>query len=859
MTVLDLTAESPGGWAAQITNGPGGYGGVVADEEWAAEVRRLATQRNATLLAHNYQLPAIQDVADHVGDSLALSRIAAEAPEDTIVFCGVHFMAETAKILSPEKTVLIPDQRAGCSLADSITADDLRAWKDEYPGAVVVSYVNTTAAVKALTDVCCTSSNAVEVVASIPEDREVLFCPDQFLGAHVRRVTGRKNLHVWAGECHVHAGINGDELAAQARAHPDAELFVHPECGCATSALYLAGEGAFPDDRVKILSTGGMLDAARDTRARQVLVATEIGMLHQLRRAAPEVDFRAVNDRASCKYMKMITPAALLRCLVEGADEVHVDAETAGLARAQRAAHDRDRAAWRRGMTPLAAAGRRRRHRHRCGRSGGGPGGAPRGRRVVVLSKASERRGRRLLYAQGGIAVVLPETDDSIEAHVADTLAAGGGLCDPEAVTPIVADGYAAVADLVDDGARFDESAPGGWSLTREGGHSRRRIIHAGGDATGAEVQRALDRAAAMLDIRRNHVALQVLQRDGAVTGVLVHNDDGLGMVHAPSVILATGGLGHLYAATTNPEGSTGDGIALALWAGVALGDVEFIQFHPTMLFDGHAGGRRPLITEAIRGEGAVLVDARGNSVTAGVHPLGDLAPRDVVAAAIDARLADTGDQCVYLDARALGDFPRRFPTVTAACLAAGIDPTRQLIPVVPGAHYSCGGVVADVYGRTELSGLFAAGEVARTGMHGANRLASNSLLEGLVVGSRAGAAAARHAVEAGPADGGEPDPFERVALPRNVLQRAMSSHASVVRDADGLRGIADLLAAAPVVGLGSRTALEDAALTATAGAVVTAALERTESRGCHHRSDYPDTDPAMAVSAVARPAAVFG
>ncbi|MCW2559432.1 MAG: quinolinate synthetase [Mycobacterium sp.] len=333
MTVLDLTAESQGGWTAQITNGPGGYGGVIADEEWADEVRTLAKQRNATLLAHNYQLPAIQDIADHVGDSLALSRIAAEVPEDTIVFCGVHFMAETAKILSPEKTVLIPDQRAGCSLADSITADDLRAWKDEFPDAVVVSYVNTTAAVKALTDICCTSSNAVEVVASIPDDREVLFCPDQFLGAHVRRVTGRKNVHVWAGECHVHAGINGDELADQARAHPKAELFVHPECGCATSALYLAGEGAFPDGRVKILSTGGMLEAARQTRAREVLVATEVGMLHQLRRAAPEVDFRAVNDRASCKFMKMITPAALLRCLVEGADEVHVDLDVAAAAR----------------------------------------------------------------------------------------------------------------------------------------------------------------------------------------------------------------------------------------------------------------------------------------------------------------------------------------------------------------------------------------------------------------------------------------------------------------------------------------------------------------------------------------------
>lgn len=319
--------------AAAIIDGPGGYTGIEATPEWADEVRRLARARNATVLAHNYQLPAIQDVADHVGDSLALSRIAAEAEEGTIIFCGVHFMAETAKILSPDKTVLIPDERAGCSLADSINADQLREWKAEHPDAVVVSYVNTTAEVKGLTDICCTSSNAVDVVASIDPDREVLFLPDQFLGAHVKRVTGRENIHIWAGECHVHAGINGDELTAKAKAHPDADLFVHPECGCATSALYLAGEGFVPDDKVKILSTGGMIDAARETGAKQVLVATEVGMLHQLRKAAPGIDFQAVNDRASCPYMKMITPAALLRCLQEGKDEVHVAPDVAERAR----------------------------------------------------------------------------------------------------------------------------------------------------------------------------------------------------------------------------------------------------------------------------------------------------------------------------------------------------------------------------------------------------------------------------------------------------------------------------------------------------------------------------------------------
>ncbi len=471
-----------------------------------------------------------------------------------------------------------------------------------------------------------------------------------------------------------------------------------------------------------------------------------------------------------------------------------------------------------------------------------------RGRNVVVLSKASETA---TFYAQGGIAVVLPDTDDSVDAHVADTLAAGAGLCDPEAVRSIVADGYRAVAELVDDGACFDETAPGQWALTREGGHSRRRIIHSGGDATGAEVQRALDGAASRLDIRRGHVALELLYDGGAVTGVLVLNEDGLGVVHAPSVILATGGLGHLYSATTNPEGSTGDGVALALWAGLPVSDLEFIQFHPTMLHDGHAGGRRPLITEAIRGEGAILVDAQGNSVTAGAHPMGDLAPRDVVAAAIDARLAATGDPCVFLDARGITGFAKRFPTVTAACRAVGIDPTLEAIPVVPGAHYSCGGVVTDVYGRTELAGLFAAGEVARTGMHGANRLASNSLLEGLVVGGRAGRAAAQHSMDAGPSLAQRPAPSTRRALPRAELQRAMTRHASVVRDGEGLHRLAQELDVAIPRDLNSRADFEDVALTTTAGAVAAAALARTESRGCHHRSDFPDIDPALARSLV--------
>jgi quinolinate synthase len=285
------------------------------------------------ILAHNYQSPEIQDVADHVGDSLALSRLAAASTAGTIVFAGVYFMAETAKILAPGKTVLIPERQAGCSLADTITADQLRAWKAEHPGAAVVAYVNTSAEVKAEADLCCTSSNAAEIVASVPAEREVLFLPDQVLGAHVRRVTGRANLHVWMGECHVHAGISPAELRRKAASTPGAELFIHPECGCSTATMWQAQQGDLPGTRTRILSTGGMLDAARSTTAETVLVATETGMLHQLRQANPRVRWEPVNPGAVCRFMKMTTPDSLLRCLRDGTTEVHVPAEVAARAR----------------------------------------------------------------------------------------------------------------------------------------------------------------------------------------------------------------------------------------------------------------------------------------------------------------------------------------------------------------------------------------------------------------------------------------------------------------------------------------------------------------------------------------------
>jgi len=297
------------------------------------DIRALARERDAVILAHNYQRPEVQDVADFVGDSLGLSREAARTDAKAIVFCGVHFMAETAAILSPEKTVLLPDLNAGCSLAATIDAAQLRAWKAEHPGAVVVSYVNTTAEVKAESDYCCTSGNAVEVVESIPRDTPVLFLPDLFLGAHVRRLTGRENMHVWMGECHVHAGITPARVAEQRAAHPDAEFLIHPECGCSTSLVEAVSAGDIDPEGVQILSTEGMIRRPAESPASEFIVATEVGILHRLQRAYPHKRFLAADDRASCQYMKMTTLPKVLRALLAMEPRITVPPDIAARAR----------------------------------------------------------------------------------------------------------------------------------------------------------------------------------------------------------------------------------------------------------------------------------------------------------------------------------------------------------------------------------------------------------------------------------------------------------------------------------------------------------------------------------------------
>ncbi len=300
-------------------------------QEILEEIQRLKRQKNAVILAHNYQVPEVQDAADFVGDSLGLSQAAAKTDADMIIFCGVHFMAETASIICPDKKVLIPDLEAGCSLAATINADQLRAWKAQHPNAVVVSYVNTTAEVKAESDYCCTSTNAVKVINAIPPDREILFLPDMFLGAYLEKVTGRK-LRIWPGECHVHAGIRPEHIAKIRAAHPEAEMLVHPECGCSTACMYYQAAGDM-NGKTYIYSTEGMVRHVRQSPAKEFIIATEIGILHRMKKEAPNKAFYPASEEAICKYMKMITLEKALKSLQEGIYEVKVPDEIATRAR----------------------------------------------------------------------------------------------------------------------------------------------------------------------------------------------------------------------------------------------------------------------------------------------------------------------------------------------------------------------------------------------------------------------------------------------------------------------------------------------------------------------------------------------
>jgi L-aspartate oxidase len=471
------------------------------------------------------------------------------------------------------------------------------------------------------------------------------------------------------------------------------------------------------------------------------------------------------------------------------------------------------------------------------------------GLHVTVVTKVNIDDGSTR-WAQGGIAAVLDPLDTP-SSHARDTEVAGVGLCDPAAVEVLVTEGPSRVRELIRWGALFDRYDDGALMLTREGGHHARRIVHAGGDATGAEVQRALHEAVRRdpwIRLVEHALVLDLLRAPtGRACGVTLHvlgegTEDGVGAVLARAVVLATGGMGQIFASTTNPVVSTGDGVALALRAGATVTDLEFVQFHPTALYLAGAGGdQQPLVSEAMRGEGAYLVDADGKRFMVGQHDLAELAPRDIVAKAIFREMHANGTDHVFLDARHIPGVAERFPTITASCRAAGIDPVTEPIPVAPAAHYASGGVRTDLAGRTSIPGLYACGEVACTGVHGANRLASNSLLEGLVFARRIAAdiaTALPDREEPGPSATGGYALAEEI---REPLQQAMSAGAGVLRSAATLSAAGSALTELDGREAPARTGTWEAAnLLTVASALLVAAERRTETRGCHWREDFP-------------------
>ena len=474
---------------------------------------------------------------------------------------------------------------------------------------------------------------------------------------------------------------------------------------------------------------------------------------------------------------------------------------------------------------------------------------------VLLITKSYVDEGSTK-WAQGGIAAALGP-GDSPEQHERDTLVAGAGLCDLPAVKVLVSEGPEAVRKLIARGAVFDKSETGEIALTREGGHLRNRILHAGGDATGAEVSRALLAAVSRdqgIEVIEHALVLDALKSEsGRVCGVTLHvigegSRDGVGQIMARAVVLATGGLGQVYSQTTNPSVSTGDGVALALRAGADVADVEFIQFHPTVLYMGeNSRGQQPLISEAVRGEGAFLVNDRGERFMKSVHPLADLAPRDIVAKEISRQMSKSGAKHVWLDAKSIIDFKDRFPTIYSSCSQIGIDPSKDLIPVAPASHYASGGIRTDLNGHSSVPGLYAVGETACTGAHGANRLASNSLLEGLVFGARIAEDIAKN-LPAWEQPVGS-DPIEILISPsvRGEMQRAMSRGASVVRTKDSLTKTLETLNRlkdATTI-YANVDAWETTNLYLLATAITRSALERTESRGSHTRDDFPETSEA--------------
>ena len=794
------------------------------------------------ILGHFYQREEVIAHADYVGDSFQLANAAKAHPEaEAIVFCGVHFMAETADLLSrPEQAVILPNLAAGCSMADMADIDQVEeCWEqlediygdmdavdaDGLVPVIPVTYMNSSAAIKGFVGrhggIVCTSSNARTVLEwAFERGRRVLFFPDQHLGRNTAKAMGvpleqmpmwnpnkplggasaddllGSRVILWHGFCSVHRRFTVDQIEKARAEHPGVRVIVHPEC---PMAVVDAADESGSTDYIR-----RAIEAA--TEPTTFAIGTEVNLVQRLAAANPQHEIFCLDPVVCpCSTMYRIHPGYLawvLEGLVDGEvrNRITVPAGCRGPGTTRPGADARRQAAGGAGrslgervMTPAVVERAKRDETQRPDGVevvvvGSGIAGltvalhaVEHGCRVTLVTKdVLEHANTR--YAQGGIAGVMFD-DDRVADHIRDTLTAGAGLNDPAAVRVLAEEGPARIRELVDLGVSFDRDAEGAFVKGLEAAHSYPRILHSGGDATGTAIEKALVARLRASSVRviEHAFLMDLVVRDGRVRGVDLLVGDRAATAETPAVegrreeiaadavVLATGGAGELYAHTTNPPVATADGIAAAIRAGAAVDDLEFFQFHPTVL-EGSAAAGSFLVSEAVRGEGATLIDEHGRRFAFDAHPDGELAPRDVVARAIARQMELQGGRPVRLDATGLrptyaerAEFlARRFPTIDRAVRDRGLDWARDPIPVTPAAHYLMGGVVTDIEGRTSIPGLYAVGEVARTGVHGANRLASNSLLEGAVFGARAGDAIAADLADRSVAGAGRGPPGSR-------------------------------------------------------------------------------------------------
>lgn len=680
------------------------------------KIKRLKEEKNIIILAHYYVDEEIQKIADYIGDSFYLSKVAKNLKEKIIVFCGVDFMGESAKILSPDKKILIPEKSASCPMAHMVDLQEIEEMRKKYDDLAVVSYINSTAATKALVDVCVTSSNAEGIVKSLP-NKNIYFIPDKNLGTHLSKKIPDKNFIFNRGFCIVHASLEKEHVLQAKEKYPNAKFLAHPECE--DEILKLADY---------IGSTSGIIDFAVNSPYEEFIIGTESGILHKLKEKAPNKKFYLAKEDFSCRNMKKITIDKLLNTLENDTTEVKLEKEIIEKASSS--------------LEKMLELGDKNKFKDEYDLIivGTGAGGCfsllntDKDKKVLMISKTKLEESDSYL-AQGGICVLRDEKD--FDSFFEDTMKAGHYKNNKDSVSKMIETSPKIIEELVSYGVNFEKDNSG-FKYTREGAHSKSRILYHK-DITGKEITRKLltnVKNRKNTTILENTILVDLISRDNACYGIVMKDSDGeIQRVYSKNVILACGGIGGNFENSTNYPHLTGDGIEIAKKHDIKLKNLDYIQVHPTTLFS-EEKGRRFLISESVRGEGALLYNADGKRFVE------ELKPRDYVTKKILAQMEKDGSKHVWLDMRPIKkrgiNLEERFPNILKKCKEEGYDPNKEMVPVVPAQHYFMGGIEVNLNSKTSMENLYAVGETSCNGVHGANRLASNSLLETLVFSKNA-------------------------------------------------------------------------------------------------------------------------